>query len=994
MSILRSKHSGWTWEGRRTPFGGSGGGGGAPTQTTTYSTNIPEYARPYVENMLQSTQAQIYNEDMTGFRPYQPYSTDVNNYFAGFSPLQQQAQQSAYYMTTPGQFGLGTGLAGAAGIGGLSAAEQAGALGGQALGYGATGAEYGGIGAQQALARAQQTGRQAGMYGRMGAGFGAQAAGLAPTAQAFGQEAADIGMGGLGYGALGAGYGGRGALAAEQGFGAGEQFARQATDPYAVAQYMSPYMQNVVDYQKSQALRDFGIGQGLRRAQAVGAGAFGGSRQAIAESEAERSLMSQLQGIEATGRQKAFEDAQRQQQFGANLGLQGLQAGYGGLGLGMQGAGMGLQGLGTALQGQQTRMAGLGQAGQFLGQGMQGAGLGLQGVGAQQAAGQLGLAGTAQGIQGAQAGMQGVQGAIGAGQYGLGGLGAATQAAGTLGQLGGAQFGTEKDIIGLQSQMGAQQQQLEQQKINQAIQDYAIAQQYPFMQLGLMNAMLRGLPLQTQTTQLYQAQPSSLQQGIGLLGAGASLFGRKEGGVIKMAKGGIADAIPGYKYGKLISEPKLESMADDLSVEQLRARLKDPALTPGERQVFAEALESKMRQEKSRMSGIAMAGGPAFESQGMAGGGIVAFSGEEDSLVRGEAIDPETGEPYKTVNPVTRFGQFMSPFSGPGSFGSIARQGKSIEETYDRPRNVSPEDRTRQSQAEAQDIQEGPGVTPTAAKAGEKQTGTKGTAAAQAAETKAAAQGPNSFAKFLAEIKGAGPKGQMGAEYEKFLEDRLGKSAERLSRDERMAMAKGFLKFASTPAPGGIGQAAAAGLTEYATGVEAARKSQETMENEARKAQMELDKARRAEQRGDVAAAQEAYGKYEDRMSRIQAAQISAGAAGQAGRFEREAVERVMAENPGMKFADALQIVKGAGRFESTEVQRMKAAQDALNKSIPYLKASASKKPEDQARALQIRNEIYANFGLMAPGGGIGGGQATGVPGDIQSILNKYPPQR
>jgi hypothetical protein len=983
MSILRSKHSGWTWEGRRTPFGGgSGGGGGQPTQTTTYSTNIPEYARPYVENMLQSTQKQIYTDDMGGFRPYQPYSTDVNQYFAGFSPLQQRAQQATYGLQTPGQFGAATGLAGAAGAGGLSAAEQAGALGGQALGYGAAGAEYGGMGAQQALARAQQTGREAGMYGRMGAGFGRQAAGLAPTAQRFGQEAADIGMGGLGYGAMGAGYGGRGALAAEQGFGAGEAFARQATSPEATAAYMSPYMQNVVDYQKSQALRDYQIGAPMRARAAIGAGAFGGSRQAIESAEAQRNLMSQLQGIQATGTQKAFEDAQRQQQFGANLGLQGLQAGYGGLGLGMQGAGMGLQGLGTALQGQQARMAGLGQAGQFLGQGMQGAGLGLQGVGAQQAAGQLGLAGTAQGIQGAQAGLQGVGQAVGAGQYGLGGLGAATQAAGTLGQLGAQQLGAQKDIIGLQSQMGAQQQAQEQQKINQAIQDYAIAQQYPFMQLGMMNAMLRGLPLQTQTTQLYQAQPSYLQQGIGLAGAGMSLFGgRKEGGVIKMAKGGIADAIPGYKYGKLISEPKLESMADDLTIPQLQQMLKDPALTPSERQVFAERLQEKMQQEKARMSGIAMAGGPAFESQGLAGGGIVAFNGEEDSLVRGEAIDPETGEPYKTVNPVTRFGQFMSPFSGPGSFGSIARQGKSIEETYDRPRNVSPEDRTRQAQAEAQDIQEGPGVTPTAAKTEAAQTGTKGTAAAQAAETKAAAQGPNSFAKFLAEIKGAGPKGQMGAEYEKFLEDRLGKSAERLSRDERMAMAKGFLKFASTPAPGGIGQAAAAGLTEYATGVEAARKSQETMENEARKAQMELNKARRAEERGDVAAAQEAYGKYEDRMSRIQAAQISAGAAGQAGRFEREAVERVMAENPGMKFADALQIVKGAGRFESTEVQRMKAAQDALNKSIPYLKASASKKPEDQARALQIRNEIYANFGLMAPGGGIGGGQGGGGQG-------------
>jgi hypothetical protein len=951
--------------------GGSGGGGGAPTQTTTYSTNIPEYARPYVENMLQSTQKQIYTDDMSTFRPYRPYSTDVNNYFAGFSPLQQSAQQAAYYMQTPGQFGLGTGLAGAAGIGGLSAADQASQLSGQALGYGATGAEYGGIGAQQALARAQQTGRQAGMYGRMGAGYGAQAAGLAPTAQAFGQEAADIGMGGLGYGALGAGYGGRGALAAEQGFGAGEAFARQATSPEATAAYMSPYMQNVVDYQKSQALRDYMIGQPMRRAQAVGAGAFGGSRQAIAEAEAERSLMSQLQGIEATGRQKAFEDAQRQQQFGANLGLQGLQAGYGGLGLGMQGAGVGLSGLGTALQGQQARMAGLGQAGQFLGQGMQGAGLGLQGVGAQQAAGQLGLAGTAQGIQGAQAGLQGVGQAIGAGQYGLGGLGAATQAAGTLGQLGGAQFGTEKDIIGLQSQMGAQQQAFEQQKINQAIQDYAIAQQYPFMQLGMMNAMLRGLPLQTQTTQLYQAQPSTMQQGIGLLGAGASLFGRKEGGVIKMAKGGITNA---YKYGGAIPEPKLESMADRLSIDQLQERLKDPALTPGERQVFAEALQEKM-QEKARFAGIAAAGGPAFESQTMAGGGIVAFAGPEGSLVEEEPIDPETGLPYKSVNPIARFGQFMNPFSGPGSLGSIARSGKSIEETYEKPRQVTAADRTRQAQDEAQDMQEGPGVTAApAATAGKGEA--KGTAAAQATENKAAAKGASTFAQFLAERRAAGPKGEVGAEFEKYLDERLGKSAERLARDERMAMAKGFLKFASTPAPGGIGQAAAAGLGEYATGVEAARKSQETMENEAQKARMELDKARRAEARGDVAGAQEAYDKYEDRMNRIKTAQISAGAAGQATRAEQASVERVMKDNPGMGYLEALQAVRGAGKFESTELQRAKAALEQINNSLLFMKKDDPRRAELEAQRQQI-------LSMLTPGGGIGGGQGAPASGGV-----------
>jgi hypothetical protein len=239
MSILKSKHSGWLSDGTRTPFGGSSGGGGGPTQSTTYSSNVPEYARPYVENMLQSAQTQIYNDDMTSFRPYQPYSSDVNNYFAGFSPLQQQAQQSAYYLQTPSQFALGSGLAGTAGIEALGTQGQAGFLGNEALGYGAAGQTYGDIGTQQALQRAQQTGRQAGLYGGLGAGYGAQAAGLAPTAQAFGQEAADIGMGGIGYGALGTGYGMRGAQAAEQ---VSNRKINQAIQDYATAQQY-PMMQ-------------------------------------------------------------------------------------------------------------------------------------------------------------------------------------------------------------------------------------------------------------------------------------------------------------------------------------------------------------------------------------------------------------------------------------------------------------------------------------------------------------------------------------------------------------------------------------------------------------------------------------------------------------------------------------------------------------------------------------------------------------------------------
>ena len=96
--------------------------------------------------------------------------------------------------------------------------------------------------------------------------------------------------------------------------------------------------------------------------------------------------------------------------------------------------------------------------------------------------------------------------------------------------------------MGTQNQMGQQQQALEQNKINQSIQNYATAQQYPMMQLGNMSNLLHGLPLQSTTTATYQAQPSAISQ-IGALGTGAIGLSKlaKKGGLPKhfeTAKGG------------------------------------------------------------------------------------------------------------------------------------------------------------------------------------------------------------------------------------------------------------------------------------------------------------------------------------------------------------------------------------------------------------------------------------------------------------------------
>ena len=74
---------------------------------------------------------------------------------------------------------------------------------------------------------------------------------------------------------------------------------------------MDPFLQNVVDIAKREAVRDEDLAAQGRAAQAVGAGSFGGSRQAILEAEAERNLGQRLGDIQAQGLSQAFQNAQR-----------------------------------------------------------------------------------------------------------------------------------------------------------------------------------------------------------------------------------------------------------------------------------------------------------------------------------------------------------------------------------------------------------------------------------------------------------------------------------------------------------------------------------------------------------------------------------------------------------------------------------------------------------------------------------------------------------
>lgn len=118
-------------------------------------------------------------------------------------------------------------------------------------------------------------------------------------------------MAGLGGMAMGLGRQQPGQFAQTAGQEFGYDPARQFTGA-EVGQYMSPYMDEVVRRQQEDAVRQFQMAQAGRDAQAVSAGAFGGSRQAVEQGIAGEALSRQLGDIYATGRERAFTQAQEQ----------------------------------------------------------------------------------------------------------------------------------------------------------------------------------------------------------------------------------------------------------------------------------------------------------------------------------------------------------------------------------------------------------------------------------------------------------------------------------------------------------------------------------------------------------------------------------------------------------------------------------------------------------------------------------------------------------
>lgn len=305
------------------------------------------------------------------------------------------------------------------------------------------------------------------------------------------------------------------------------QGSAQMYDPASAQAFMNPYQQQVIDEAMRQINRQGDISRQNLQAQAVRAGAFGGSREGVQRAELERALSEQknaaivgaLQqgyGQAQTQAQQAFEaqqarqlqQAQGYQNLGSTFGQQALQQAQ----LGQGAAGLqgnlanqlaNLSGLYSNAAGQQANIYGQqSQLGQSMAQGIGNLAAQQFGIGRDMAAG-LGSLGTQQ----ANIGMQ--QAALGQQAQALG-----QQDTNFLYNLGSAQ---QKQ---LQSELDAERQNTLQQNMQ------------PYQQLAFLSDIYKGAPsssmgVTSQTTPT--ASPFQQAAGLGIAATTAGAAAAKAG---------------------------------------------------------------------------------------------------------------------------------------------------------------------------------------------------------------------------------------------------------------------------------------------------------------------------------------------------------------------------------------------------------------------------------------------------------------------------------
>ena len=422
-------------------------------------------------------------------------------------------------------------------------------------------------------------------------------------------------------------------------------------------------------------------------------------------------------------------------------------------------------------------------------------------------------------------------------QYDLAGNALQLQAANQYAGLGQQQLAAQQGILGMQSQVGAQQQALDQAAKNQAVQDYANAQQYPLMQLGTMSNMLRGLPMQASTTNQYAATPSTASQIIGAAGAGASIYnatkpGGAAGGLpreFKYSKGG---GIMSYDMGGEV-ESQLENM-DEKGLESQARESSSPTIRKMALRILRERQMSKQPESAGAAGVQYQAAQPQMPTMGMRAGGavprgIVAFQqGGGAKPYYGPSSEDDSGEERAKIGMEERLAM-ASPSTPPagGIMGATTQPttqvpyapqaGRAMQQAPDIPAFMKAEYADAEKRAAA----------PLSSFMAERQAAMREAGVADAAEGQ-----QQQRAEMMAE------KANM---------------ADEKQRQKYMRLAEFFASWGSTPGPTLV--AGLNALQKTVPNIIADEKEQKKARREIDKSIADLDNATRLEKRGEVDAA-------------------------------------------------------------------------------------------------------------------------------------------
>jgi hypothetical protein len=447
-----------------------GSKGSAPVETKreVVQTNLPDYVRPYFERLLQRTEAESQRE-------YEPYGGQrIADPSADLLASEQKVRDIA-----------------STGIPGIDGATDAVGTGldliSQGVGRYGIGERLVGEGSEIARGTLGQYGRAEDLLNRT-LGTIDETKGMVRDARGDISDAR--------------GQLGRASTRTEQAFGFDPyQFsdARQFTGEER-DRYMSPYMEGVIDVQKRRAREDFLKSMPQQAATAIGAGAFGGSREGVQRAEAQSDLLDRLSDIEATGRQQAFDRASQlfEADRRAEMGLDQTRAAER-----RQAEQLGLGAAGQ-LAGQAGRLAGFG--GQEFGQDLQRASA-LGSLGGQERGIAESFAGLGRGRLGVGQALGGFGGQMAGFGQGIAGLGSQFAGVGSrLADLGARARAGDIESARLLEQIGKSQMARDQASLDMGYQDFLRQQGVPAERLGLFSSVLRGIPVQPSRTAIqYQA---------------------------------------------------------------------------------------------------------------------------------------------------------------------------------------------------------------------------------------------------------------------------------------------------------------------------------------------------------------------------------------------------------------------------------------------------------------------------------------------------------